>query len=375
MLSTKLSELLEKVWRSPIFGDAYAVDLDYTVFAGRMRDAHAVFVAAFQPLVARSVPELAPAAIERIMREIAPKTIALCATVALEIEDPATLTAANLCFGLIYFADSLADRGDVAMASAIQLVLDGYTTSGRLEVAPALRAGLPQAVRDRLHALDALEPQLELLSRPDDRARARFPLANILIHGTQTRILSQAYLAAPADFWARYGTRFVKHTVANITLAGITGLVYALYRKADEQLPSLESVFQEPLITEALNRQGNGALRIFDDVGDQLIDRGDTAWNGFHLNMFHEVPEAMLEQFLRSAGVTDPQAMGALMQTFQARPRDDAAIVSAFAELARQSLTQLPDAIWQRHAVFLTLAKRFIESGYVNAMGDIALTA
>jgi hypothetical protein len=374
MLSTKLSELLERVWRSPIFGDAYAVALDQQALAGRMRAAHGAFVAAFQPLVAGAAPELPPAALEGILREIAPKTIALCATVALEVEELASLTAANLCFGLIYFADSMADRGDAPMAHAIELLIERYAAAGQLEVAAARRAGLPQAVRDRLSALDALEPQLALLSRPEDLALARFPLANILRHGSQTRLLSQAYLAAPGDFWERHGAPFVEHTITNITLAGITGLVYALYRKADASLPALARVFDEPALLAALDQQGNGALRIFDDVGDQQIDRGDTAWNGFHLNMFHEIPEAALDAFLLRAGVVEPQARAALRAAFQARPRDDAAIVGAFAELVRQSVAGLPAEIWRQHGLFMTLAKRFIESGYVNAIGDIALT-
>ena len=51
----------------------------------------------------------------------------------------------------------------------------------------------------------------------------------------------------------------------------------------------------------------------------------------------------------------------------------DAMIVQLFVELIRQRLADLPEASRRQHSTFLMLLKRFIESGYVNAVGDRGL--
>jgi hypothetical protein len=123
-----------------------------------------------------------------------------------------------------------------------------------------------------------------------------------------------------------------------------------------------------------IDHTANAALRIFDDVGDQEIDAGATPWSQPHFNLFHHPDPALIRAFLRFAGVADERRIEQGIQAIQSSTRQgDAAIVQLFVELIRQRLAELPDASRREHSTFLILLKRFIESGYVNAVGDRAL--
>src|SRR5262249_38348956 len=151
------------------------------------------------------------------------------------------------------------------------------------------------------------------------------------------------------------------------------GLYSTLYRHEDPRLPSLAEIMQEPQLILYLDRLANAAIRVFDDVGDRKVDAGATNWNQFTLNLFNARHPGFTGAFFRFAGVDDNRRIDTAIEALQSDTSEgDGAIVRLFIDLLREGLEALPKNLTQRYGVFLTTAKRFIETGYANAMGDPA---
>jgi hypothetical protein len=392
-MNTKLQQLLQVCWSSPLFGDAYVSPMTYDTFQQKMQTVYERFVAAFRPILIQGMPDTSSADIDELISQIAPKTVALCSAVAAEIDDITRLTAATVCFGLIYWADGAMDRGDDAMAEAISFLgveHEMQCSATHEECAPAPRGQqhalqyaverLPavpaESVQIRLAALSQVEHYIACLSRPEDAPfLMQAAIVTTLRHGLATRALSHQYLhTAASDFWSTYADTYVFHTITNIQLTSITAVLYALYRHEYPELPTVSDVFDDPALQAVLVGPANAALRIFDDVGDQDIDLGETAWNRFHLNIFNHSDLRSIRAFLRFADITDESIVETAIAAFQSNSQEgDACIVRIFADLIRNRIAALPTQTWSRYDLFLVLTKRFIESGYVNVIGDIAL--
>jgi hypothetical protein len=301
-----------------------------------------------------------------LTRQIVPKVSAFCAAIAIEADTEA-LTAAATCFAIMYWADSLADRGDVAMTKAIQ----SLTAAVPEDSMPSQQ----MVMQARLAALQHLELLLPTLSRPDDTPHLiEHPCLAFLRHGAATRRLSQRYLQMdPDSFWSAHADEFAMHTITNIQTAGTVALMYALYRQFDPTLPSVATLLNDPQLAQLYSLIDAGQ-RVFDDAGDWEIDRGGSDWNGFHLNLFNQPDAAMLFAYLRLAGIVDVQLASNLVHEFQAQtPESRTAIVRFFAATIRKQVVGLPFEVQHKYARALILFKRIVESGYVNCLGDVAL--
>jgi hypothetical protein len=389
----KLQQVLHACWRSPVFGDAYAPRTALTAVEQRMETLARVFAAAFTPIVLHALPDVSLAARTAFIRETTLRVTGLCSVIAMEIDDTERLTAAAVCYGLLSLGDNFMDRGDLAMEVAIRVLLEQHAiappqldgTISHLansarhrerEVAgmsPPAVASAP--VQARLKALRQLDIQLTFLSRPEDAPVLLLtPCLSFFKHSLALRQVSRRLRYAGQGFWEEYADAYVEHSIRNIQVFGDVGLIYALYRRTHPELPSLAVIQRDPHLMRLADHTANAALRIFDDVGDQEIDTGATPWSQPHFNLFHHPAPALIRAFLRFADITDEERVEQAITAIQSNTRDgDAAIVQLFVEQVRQGLVNLPAASRQRYSTFLMLLKRFIESGYVNAVGDRTL--
>ena len=386
-----LEQVLEACWRSPVFGDSYAAPVAQASVERRMRMLAHSFAKAFEPIVASALPDAPPATRAAFVREATVRVTGLCSIIAMEIDDTERLTAAAVCFGLLSLGDTFLDRGDAAMEIAIHLLLEEHAiapprvdssialparSARQREVAGTSVPAVASApVQGRLQALRQFDAQIALLSRPEDAPiLVLTPCLSFFKHSLALRQVSRRLRHAGQGFWEQYADSYVEHSIRNIQVFGDVGLIYALYRQADPQLPSLAAIQCDAQLMRVVDHTANAALRIFDDVGDQEIDAGSTPWSQPHFNLFHHPAPALIRAFLRFADIADERRIEQAIRAIQSNTRGgDAVIVDLFVEAIRQALGALPAASRRRHGTFLMLLKRFIESGYVNAVGDRAL--
>ena len=391
----KLQQVLQACWRSPVFGDAYRSHTALTAAEQRMETLARAFAATFTPIVLYALPDVPLMARTAFIREATLRVTGLCSVVAMEIDDTERLTAAAVCYGLLFLGDNFMDRGDSAMEVAIRVLLEEHAIAPpRLDspiphpagsaryrerevaaISPPAVASAP--VQARLKALRQFDMQLACLSRPEDAPVLLLtPCLNFFKHSLALRQVSRRLRYAGQGFWEEYADAYVEHSIRNIQLFGDVGLIYALYRQTHPELPALAAILRDAHLMRLLDHTANAALRIFDDVADQEVDAGVAPWSQPHFNLFHHPAPALIRAFLHFAEITDEQQIEQAIAAIQSNTRDgDAAIVGLFVEQVRRGLAELPLASRMRYSTFLMLLKRFIESGYVNAMGDRALLA
>jgi hypothetical protein len=389
----KLQQVLQACWRNPVFGDSYPSPIALTAVEQRMEALAHAFAVAFTPIVLRALPDIPLTTRTTFIREATLRVTGLCSVIAMEIDDIERLTAAAICYGLLSLGDSFLDRGDAAMEVAIHLLLEEHAIvppqldrsieqmvgSARYRDREIAGASPPAAtstpVQARLNALRQFDAQIAFLSRPEDApVLALTPCLSFFKHSLALRQVSRRLRHAGQGFWEAYADSYVEHSIRNIQVFGDVGLIYALYRQAHPDLPSLIMIQRDAELMRVLDHTANAALRIFDDVGDQEVDAGATPWSQPHFNLFHHPAPALIRAFLRFADIADEQQIEQGIKAIQSSTREgDAAIVQLFVELVRHGLADLPVATRQRYNTFLMLLKRFIESGYVNAVGDRVL--
>jgi hypothetical protein len=351
------------------------------------------FTAAFTPIVLQALPDVPLMTRTAFIREATIRATGLCSAIAVEIDDIQGLTAAAVCYGLLFLGDTFMDRGDTAMEVATHLLLEehaiapprfdsssqraaGSALDHKREVAGAhLPAVASAPVQARLKALRQIDTQIANLSRPDDAPVLLLtPCLNFFKHSLALRQVSRCLRHAGQGFWGKYADAYVEHSIRNMQVFGDVGLIYALYRQAHPELPGLTIIMREAELMWIVDHTANAALRIFDDIGDQDIDASATPWSQPHVNPFNHPAPTLIRAFLRFADITDEQRIEQAITAIQSNTREgDAAIIQLFVDLIRRRLTDLPEASQQRYSTFLILLKRFIESGYVNAIGDRAL--
>src|SRR6185369_12250093 len=112
----------------------------------------------------------------------------------------------------------------------------------------------------------------------------------------------------------------------------------------DPTLPSLAALARDPALADLCDHAVNGALRVFDDAGDQADDAGNERW--VDLNLFTCGDARVTAAFQRFSGAAC------------------AIEVAPFMRFVRERVRGAGDT------VFLTLLRRLIEAGYVNVVGD-----
>src|SRR5262245_40775215 len=119
-MPTKLQQLLRACWRSPVFGDSYALPFAYERIERRMATLAQACATSFTPIVLRGLPELPPWTHVALIRETVLRITGLCSIIAVESNDVERLTTASVCFGLLWLGDTCIDRGDGAMEVALR---------------------------------------------------------------------------------------------------------------------------------------------------------------------------------------------------------------------------------------------------------------
>ncbi|WP_437979506.1 hypothetical protein [Sorangium sp. So ce117] len=389
----KLDDLMERTWQSHVFGDSYPTAVGRRALSERMRAVHACFLERFRPIVQGALPDLDPEHVERVVRRIGPKATAFCAAIAIEIEEVERLAEVSIVFGLLFLFDGLMDDGDLAMVAATHRFIEVHAP--RLHVpasndaeqlaSAVLRSELdaaraprpdPALVAARARPLAEVARLLRRLSSPEGAgALIESPVAGFLSHGSAMRQLSQRYLEREEGaFWDDHADDFVAHAIGSIQTAGTVAVVYSLYRSASPELPTIRQVLASPAIRRVCERFADAASRIFDDVGDQDVDRRTGPRGRFDLNLFNHPNRRLVEATLRFVGVDDEDVIAATLRDLAA---DDSAgdgrVVERFVDVVRVGVASLPAECWRDAGVFLMLLKRIIESGYVNTLGDAAL--
>jgi hypothetical protein len=367
----KLVDLLSQTWASPVFADSYphlTPENSEPVWR-QVKTIHTEFVAVLRPLLIASMPDAAETEMVEIVRQIGAKSTAFCGAIAAgEVDDLARLRAAAVSIALVYWCDQSMDRGDTAMATAVHS-LHNYPNSGD---------ALPPLAAARLRGVRAIDAELTRLSRPEDvpwLRRAVFQ--DTLLQEARIWELSQQYLIKPDKdaFWDYYADEVAWLSINNGALIYVTAAIYAIYRCHRPELPSLEEIFSHEPVMRLLQGPANAAIRVFDDFGDRHIDSGAyPQWGGFCLNLFNQSDGRFLAHFLRHAHLDDPRLSRAFIAALQSNDADRYEYATAvFADFLRERVATVPAPVWERYAVFLTLAKRVLEAGYVNAMGDMEL--
>jgi hypothetical protein len=373
----KLIELLNQTWSSPLFANSYPrLTPNNTVLILRhIKKIHTQFVAALEPLLVRSMPDATNGSVPEVMGQISAKSTAFCAAIAAgDIDDTDRLCAAALSIALVYWVDQSMDRGDQAMLTAVHALKQNGLRPSRQQ--PALS---PVAAA-RFDALRALETEVAQLSRPEDLSiLLQTVFADTLIQEARVWELSQHYLTYTHknQFWTKYADEMARLSITNGALIYVTAVIYAIYRWHRPDLPPLSEIFDQKPIIDLMQGPCNAAIRVYDDLGDRHVDSGAyPQWGGFYLNIFNQSHPAYLSRFLYHAHVHNRQGVYALMAAFRAgEARSNRYIVDYFSNMLRQRMAALPPPIWQQYGTFLTLAKRVLEAGYVNTMGDMNLAA
>ena len=375
-MSANMQELLQMVWDSPVFGNAYPAITpnNLKVILSQIDPMYRQFVAKFRAVLQEGLPYAQPDEIDRLICEIAPKSVAFCSAIAAgEVSDPDRLSSAALCISLVYWADQSMDRGDTAMLAAVRWLNHDYQG-----IEPTIPfEDLHHLVQSRVKALQWMERSILHLSRPED---APFIIQWAIKEGVanEARVfeLSREYLLrGKTAFWREFSDDAAKATIEDVGIILVSCIIYAVYRQHKPELPSLPEIFQNPEVIESLRGPSNAALRVFDDFGDIPIDDGQhPTWGDFCLNFFNQTDPIWIETFLKRAWIYDPETIQTVLRAVQSGTRDDQVyVVSVFVEWVQSVLAAIPTPMQQRYGVFITLAKRVVEAGYVNVIGDIEL--
>jgi hypothetical protein len=370
----KLIELLYQTWDSPVFTDSYPslTAEQASRVLEQIEQTHTQFVTTLEPLLRQGMPEAKCSDVANIMQQIASKSTAFCAAIAAgEVDDIERLCDAALSIALVYWADQSMDRGDEAMLAAVYALPKNGSTPGWQKPA------LPPLAAARFKTLQAIETAISRLSRPED-ASVLLPAVFDDTLKQEARIweLSQYYLRANKEqFWVNHAAEVAYLSINNGALIYVTAAIYAIFRYHRPTLPPLSEIFQNRQVMDLMEGPCNAAIRVYDDWGDRHIDSGAyPQWGGFYLNIFNQANPLFLNDFLRYAHVSDPWDVFFLINAFQTDEEENHQyILDFFANLLRQRMAGLPASVWQRYGPFLKLAKRVLEAGYVNTMGDMNL--
>lgn len=374
MKSATLFRLLQMTWHSPIFHDAYPPELinDSHRVLDLIEAVHNRFVVEFKRVLEQALPHAPETEIDELIRQVAPKTTAFCAAIpAGELDDLPRLSAAAVAIATSYWADQSMDRGDEAMLTAVRMLNNPAAE-------PAITRSLTHVIRNRLTALRQIELNARRLARPEDVPTVvRCIGHDVLLNQAFMRDLSRRYMMEGGGmaFWQAQAETIAELTVADAGLPSALTPIYAIYRHYRPELPSLAEIYAQPELVTAL-RVCNATVRIFDDFGDRQIDEGRFAeWGSFNLNLFNQSNPQWLRAFMRQALLTDPEQQEALVAAFQRKDRvSDTYITQRFVRHLREHLAGVvAGPLGVRYGAFLTLAKRVMEAGYVNSIGDIAL--
>jgi hypothetical protein len=367
--------LLRQVWGSPLLGDSFQPDAarPRTVLS-QIEVIHPAFVNSLEAILVQGMPLVSPAEVGRLTRQIVPNTLAFCLGIAAgEIADTERLRAVVVNIALIYWADQSMDAGDEGMERAVRLLNEELEAKR-----PVTTAGLPTLVEARLTALRWIEREVENFCRPEDAPLLkRYAIQETLQNEARMRELTRCYgLEGGPAFWAAQAQEIVRLSLVTIVLTYVVAVIYAVYRQHQPQLPTLSEIFEQKPMMDLLHGPFNATLRLFDDLGDRLVDKKRfPGWGEFNLNIFNQPDPGLVRAFLRQADLIDEAVTQSVFDAFQANTEASRAyILQVFVDLVRDRFTALPMSIKNQYAVFLNVAKRTLEAGSVYLIADKGLT-
>lgn len=367
--------LLRQVWGSPILGDSFLPDAARSkTVVSQIEVIHPAFVSSLESILLQGMPLLSPSEVGRLARQIAPKAIGFCLGVtAGEIVDTERLRAATVNIALIYWADQSMDAGDEGMERAVRRLNDELEAKR-----PVTTEVLPALVEARLTALRWIEREVENLCRPEDAPLLkRYGIQDTLQNEARMRELTRRYgLEGSLPFWAAHAQEIARLSPITIVLTYIVAVIYALYRQPQPELPTLSEIFEQKTIVDLLHGPFNATLRLFDDLGDRLLDKKRfPGWGEFNLNIFNQPDPGLVRAFLRQAGLTEEAMTQSVFDAFQSDTEASRTyILEVFVDLVRDRFATLPTSLRKRYEVFLNVAKRTLEAGSVYLIADKGLT-
>ena len=370
--SNKLAYLLNLLWRSPVFGNSYPLATHKNFNMLQMDMIYPCFLQTMIPILEEGTPDLSLSEAESIIGQIAPKSIAFCASISAgEIEDTKPLCTAAVSIAISYWADQCMDRGDEAMLAAVQYL--NHKDISTISPSSALLAS-------RLKALRYIgQLASKITQSPQDLPYVRQAIErDVLGNQAEMRVLSRKYSKSqPDDFWNTYSQETVQKIIDGSGLMSAVAIIYAIYRQNDPRLPSLDEIYYHTEMMRLVHGPFNAAVRVFDDAGDWLIDTGqDKSWGVFNINVFNEAHPIFIQAFLDYSCLQEDNPMRTEALSAFALPVSERRLVIShlYLNYVRQQTNQLPPSLWKRYEVFLTLAKRTLEAGFVNAIGDMFLS-
>lgn len=364
--STKLDELLTTLWTSPIFGNSFPTPLTRSMLATIDR-IYQHCADELLVILGQAHPDLDAQARQALVDQVVPKSVAFCGLLAVdEVDDAERCAATAMATALVYLADQTIDRGDDVMLWALERL--SHTDDRRTHGAPSG----PHADR-YLALLGGMLQQVNLIARPEDR----FELLHFLIDDTLVREarvlrLNRRFLQEDAHtFWEQHASELAEQVVMNAGFIAVTAMNYSVLRHTRPWLPSLALVLPgEPTVAAAL-KAGSAACRIFDEVGDRVIDQGITRWGTFCINPCNQRDPRFLNALCDAMGMLDQKARHDLLAAFTAS--DFSAVIDQTITFVRAQYAAIPANLWDRYGTFLRLSQRVLEAGWVNLMGDESL--
>lgn len=369
--SNKLTLLLRLLWHSPIFGNSFPRGNEAAFFEQFTR-MYPVFVEKITPILQLGVPEASGQEIQAIVGQLAPKSLAFCAAISAgEIQNMEHLSNATAAISISYWADQGMDRGDEWMRAATQYL--NHKSVGK-DIATS------KEFRSRLEALCHIKRLVnQITNLPDDLPYVLQAIeGDVLGNQAEMRLLSYKFLESPAEhFWDAHAGEVAQTMVDCSGLMSAVAIIYVIYRRHQPGLPSLDEIYSHPELMLLARGTFNSAVRVFDDAGDWEIDTGKYAeWGEFNLNIFNQSHPKLIRAFLDYSGISENHSLRAEALASFALPTSESRVAASklFLNIVRQRVVALPMPLWERYTLFLTLCKRTLEAGFVNAMGDVFLS-
>lgn len=362
-----LTSLLAETWGSPVFGDSFGAQTPKRTLAvlQQITEIMTLFENDFIKALRVGMPGVSDAELQKVIGQIAPKTVVFCPALAAgEVADTARLAAFASAIGIMYWGDQTMDRGDRAMPYAIQLFAGQRPRVSKKFVAQA---------HAQAEALRLIRNNVDFFARPEDAPYVFDCFSEqVLLNEVRVQKLSQQYLeSADKDaFLARHGKDLAKFITIDAGFPSVSSSLYALYRQENQALPALAEVYADPTMVELL-QACNAVVRILDELGDWEMDSGKRAdWGVFTLNPFNQPHEAFVGNLLALAGLETPELIRAFKEFHGNREGCSELVVAALLDHIKTYIGNLrPD----KFDYYVVLCKRVLEIGYINRVGDIAL--
>lgn len=237
-----------------------------------------------------------------------------------------------------------------------------------------------QGFRPRLDAMRYIKRLASQITHfPDDLPYVLQAIErDVLGNQAEMRLLSHKFLTSPAEhFWNAHAKDVAQTMIDCSGLMSAVSIIYAIYRRRQPDLPSLDEIYSHPELMRLVRTTFNSTVRVFDDAGDWEIDTGKhPEWGQFNLNIFNQVHPILLRAFLDYSDISENHSSHAAALTSFALPPAESrvAVSQLFLDITRQKVAALPASLWERYTLFLTLCKRTLEAGFVNALGDMFLS-